>query len=50
MKNLGAITISPGSNTVISTFPCPAGQTVAYEMKNVGTTDLTFFEDYNPAP
>jgi len=50
MKNLGAITVSPGSNNVISTFSCPAGQTVAFEMKNAGTTDLNFFEDFNPSP
>lgn len=50
MKNLGDITVSPGNNFVISTFACPAGQTVAFEMKNAGTTDLNYFEDYNPSP
>lgn len=50
MKNLGAIAVAPGTNQVVSTFSCPAGQTVAFEMKNAGTTDLNFFEDFNPSP
>ncbi|KGO63808.1 Ubiquitin 3 binding protein But2, C-terminal [Penicillium italicum] len=49
-QDLGEITVSPGNSYVISTFSCPAGETVAYEMKNSGSTDLNFFEDYNPSP
>lgn len=49
-KNLGDITVSPGNSFVISTFSCPAGQTVAFEMKNAGSTNLEFFEDFNPSP
>ncbi|KAJ5930326.1 hypothetical protein N7466_005819 [Penicillium verhagenii] len=49
-KDLGDITVSPGNSFVISTFSCPAGQTVAFEMKNAGSTELEFFEDSNPSP
>lgn len=49
-QDLGYITISPGNSYVVSTFACPAGQTVAYEMKNAGSTNLNFFEDWNPSP
>lgn len=49
-EDLGDITISPGGSYVISTFSCPAGQAVAFEMKNAGSTDLNYFQDYNPAP
>ncbi|KAJ5669150.1 GPI anchored cell wall protein [Penicillium macrosclerotiorum] len=49
-KDLGSITISPGNSYVVSTFSCPAGQAVAYEMKNAGSTNLNFFEDWNPSP
>jgi hypothetical protein len=34
--------VSPGNSYVVSTFSCPAGETVAYEMKNSGSTDLNF--------
>ena len=49
-KDYGVTTVSPGNSYTISTFSCPAGQTVAYEMKNAGSTYLDFFEDYNPSP
>ncbi|KAJ5493073.1 hypothetical protein N7539_001819 [Penicillium diatomitis] len=49
-KDLGTITISPGNSYVVSTFACPAGERVAYEMKNAGSTNLDYFQDYNPAP
>jgi hypothetical protein len=49
-KDFGTTTVAPGNSYVISTFSCPAGQTVGYEMKNAGSTDLNFFEDYNPSP
>ncbi|KXG50308.1 uncharacterized protein PGRI_062750 [Penicillium griseofulvum] len=49
-QDLGDITVSPGNSYVVSTFACPAGETVAYEMKSSGSTDLNFFEDYNPSP
>lgn len=48
--DFGVTTISPGNFYVISTFACPAGQAVTFEMKEAGTTDFTFFEDFNPSP
>ncbi|KIA75464.1 GPI anchored cell wall protein [Aspergillus ustus] len=49
-QNLGDFTISPGNSYAISTFECPAGQTVGYEISNAGSTNFDFFEDYNPSP
>lgn len=49
-QNYGDFTISPGNSYVISTTECPAGQTVGFEMSNAGSTELDFFEDYNPSP
>ncbi|KAJ6028106.1 hypothetical protein N7540_003682 [Penicillium herquei] len=48
--NLGDITISEGNSYVVSSFSCPAGETVAYEMSEAGTTDLWWFNDWNPSP
>ncbi|KAJ5376719.1 hypothetical protein N7509_013605 [Penicillium cosmopolitanum] len=49
-QDLGTITVSPGNSYVVSTFPCPSDQSVAFEMKNAGSTELKFFEDFNPSP
>ncbi|KAJ5158824.1 GPI anchored cell wall protein [Penicillium coprophilum] len=49
-QDLGDITVSPGNSYVVSTFSCPAGEKVTYKMENSGSTDLNFFEDYNPSP
>ncbi|EPE35797.1 hypothetical protein GLAREA_05135 [Glarea lozoyensis ATCC 20868] len=49
-KDLGTQTVTPGTSTVVSTFPCPAGQAVSYEISAVSGTDLEFFQDYNPSP
>lgn len=43
-------TLQPGTSYVIASFPCPAGETIAFDMENSGTTDLTWFEDFNPSP
>jgi hypothetical protein len=48
--DFGVTKVSPGNSYTIATFGCPAGQTVAFEMKNAGSTDLNYFEDWNPAP
>lgn len=48
--HLGDIMISPGGSYVVSTFDCPAGEAVAFELMNGGSTDLNYFQDYNPAP
>lgn len=49
-QDLGDITVSPGNSFVVSTFSCPAGEAVAFEMKNAGSTELNFFQDFNPSP
>ncbi|KAJ5681918.1 uncharacterized protein N7477_001858 [Penicillium maclennaniae] len=49
-QDLGSLTISPGNSYVLTTFACPAGDAIAYEMKNAGSTNLNFFEDWNPSP
>ena len=49
-QDLGTMTVSPGNSYSVATFSCPAGQSVAYEMKNAGSTNLDFFEDWNPSP
>jgi hypothetical protein len=49
-SNLGEFSIAEGSSTLVSTFACPAGQTVAYEATAVGDTDLYYFQDWNPSP
>ncbi|OJJ44523.1 hypothetical protein ASPZODRAFT_153460 [Penicilliopsis zonata CBS 506.65] len=46
----GVFTVAPGNSYLIATFSCPAGETVGYELKNAGTTDLNYFQDYNPSP
>jgi hypothetical protein len=48
--DFGVTNVSPGHAFTIATFACPAGQTVAFELKNAGSTNLDFFEDFNPAP
>jgi hypothetical protein len=48
--DFGAKTVTPGTSTVISTFACPAGQAVSYELSAVSGTSLEFFQDYNPSP
>ncbi|ODM23038.1 hypothetical protein SI65_00627 [Aspergillus cristatus] len=49
-EDYGVTTLAPGNSYVISTFSCPAGEAISYEMKNAGSTYLDFFEDYNPSP
>ncbi|KAJ5544276.1 hypothetical protein N7513_007087 [Penicillium frequentans] len=49
-EDLGDITISAGNTYVVSSFSCPAGETIAFEMSEAGTTDLHWFNDWNPSP
>lgn len=49
-NDLGEFTVSPGHSYTIESFSCPAGKAIAFEVKNAGSTDLTFFEDFNPSP
>lgn len=46
----GITTVVPGSSYNIATFPCPANSAVSFELKSVGGTALTYFQDYNPSP
>jgi hypothetical protein len=48
--DFGVKTVTPGSWTSVATFPCPAGQTVSYELSAVSGTKLWYFQDYNPSP
>ncbi|KAI7968149.1 hypothetical protein EIK77_010319 [Talaromyces pinophilus] len=48
--DFGVTNVSPGHTFTIATFACPVGQTVAFELKNAGSTSLDFFEDFNPSP
>ncbi|KAH6675087.1 ubiquitin 3 binding protein But2 C-terminal domain-containing protein [Halenospora varia] len=34
--DFGVKTVTPGSNTVVSTFACPAGEAVSYELSAIG--------------
>lgn len=47
---LGDFTISEGSSTLISSFSCPAGETLTYELKSLQDTYLYYFQDWNPSP
>ncbi|ETS73885.1 hypothetical protein PFICI_14831 [Pestalotiopsis fici W106-1] len=51
-SDLGQFTVSPGNAYNISSFECPSGSTIAFEMADVsgGDTELWFFQDYNPCP
>lgn len=51
-SDLGQFTVSPGNAYNISSFECPSGSTIAFEMADVsgGDTSLWFFQDYNPCP
>lgn len=46
----GMTKLVSGSSTVISTFACPAGEAIGFQMKAGGDTSLTYFQDYNPDP
>ncbi|KAL2818805.1 ubiquitin 3 binding protein But2 C-terminal domain-containing protein [Aspergillus cavernicola] len=49
-QDYGEFTLSPGNSYPIASFDCPAGEKVGYEMTNAGSTDLEYFQDYNPSP
>ena len=46
----GVTTVAPGNSYTIASFSCPAGQSVAFELKASDSTSLTYFQDYNPSP
>lgn len=50
-KDLGGpSSVTAGSEYVIATGSCPAGQKVSYEVTATGSLDLNYFQDYNPSP
>ncbi|GAB7362933.1 hypothetical protein MBLNU230_g3232t1 [Neophaeotheca triangularis] len=48
-EDYGTTHIQPGNSYVVSTGDCQAGQRVGYKMSAGDDTDLTWFNDYNPA-
>jgi hypothetical protein len=48
--DFGEKTAHPGTSTVVSTFSCPAGETVSYGLSSVSGTSLNYFQDWNPSP
>ncbi|KFY10355.1 hypothetical protein V491_07681, partial [Pseudogymnoascus sp. VKM F-3775] len=49
-NDFGVMTATPGSTTIVSTFSCPAGESVSYEISTTDSTSLTYFQDWNPSP
>lgn len=49
-RDFGVFTVAPGNAYVIATASCMAGESVTFELKGVGDTNLDYFQDYNPAP
>ncbi|TKX25198.1 ubiquitin 3 binding protein But2 C-terminal domain-containing protein 2 [Elsinoe australis] len=49
-SNVSSIgTVQPGSNYVVSSGPCPAGERIGYRVDPTGGLSLNYFQDYNPA-
>ncbi|KAK0387170.1 hypothetical protein NLU13_5483 [Sarocladium strictum] len=48
--SLGSVTLAPGNSYVVSTFACPAGERIGFEMTAEGSTSFRYFQDYNPSP
>ncbi|KAI0532622.1 ubiquitin 3 binding protein But2 C-terminal domain-containing protein [Xylaria digitata] len=52
-ESYGTQTLAPGNGYQITSFGCPAGQAVAFEMTAANgdnSTDFRYFQDYNPCP
>ncbi|KAI0813676.1 ubiquitin 3 binding protein But2 C-terminal domain-containing protein [Xylaria sp. FL0064] len=52
-RSYGQQTIAPGNAYTLTSFPCPAGESVAFEMSAAqgdSSTNLRYFQDYNPCP
>ncbi|KAG8623862.1 hypothetical protein KVT40_008838 [Elsinoe batatas] len=41
--------VQPGSSYVVSSGPCPAGQTIGYRVDATGGLALDYFQDFNPS-
>lgn len=48
--DLGVSTVAPGNSYLITTFSCPAGQAISFKLSEAGSTDFTYFQDFNPSP
>ena len=46
--SLGTYMLTPGSAATISTFACPAGQTIGIWMDSANDAMLNYFQDFNP--
>ncbi|KAI0409236.1 ubiquitin 3 binding protein But2 C-terminal domain-containing protein [Xylaria palmicola] len=47
------LTVAPGHAYAVASFPCPAGQSVAFRLSAApgdDSTSLRYFQDYNPCP
>ncbi|KAI0450981.1 ubiquitin 3 binding protein But2 C-terminal domain-containing protein [Xylaria acuta] len=52
-ESYGQTTVAPGNGHTLGSFACPAGQSVAFEMRAANgdtSTSLRYFQDYNPCP
>lgn len=47
LRNLNLV---PGHASLISKYPCPAGETIGVEMTAKADTCLNYFQDFNPCP
>lgn len=45
----GVTNVRPGHSYSIAHFPCPAGKTIAFEMRSAGSS-IDYFQDFNPCP
>ena len=43
----GTTTVAPGNGYAVASMSCPAGETVAFEMRSVDGTSLSYFQDFN---
>ncbi|KAI1748745.1 ubiquitin 3 binding protein But2 C-terminal domain-containing protein [Xylaria castorea] len=52
-ESYGRRTLAPGNGYALASFACPAGRSVAFEMRAAegdASTSLRYFQDYNPCP
>ncbi|KAI9715480.1 MAG: hypothetical protein M1812_005956 [Candelaria pacifica] len=49
-QDLAVITVAPGNSYNVASFACPAGRTVAFKLSTTSSTNLNYFQDFNPSP
>ncbi|KAI0418837.1 ubiquitin 3 binding protein But2 C-terminal domain-containing protein [Xylaria grammica] len=52
-ESYGQQTLAPGSGFNLTSFDCPAGEAVAFELRDAdgdGSTTFRYFQDWNPCP